>query len=321
MAGRLDMMEPHGHTHPFASLEEPIPALLASLQDFVPMRLWMVSRITGGRWTVIGAEDRSGQIKTGASFSSADPFYRYLAMSRHPCFREDASAAHDPAMPHEWAGMAIRAYIGYPLISHRKEVLATLCGIDEQRQPPFTLRQRRLVATSARTIGLLLTHSRSLHESRRFKRQLKPPAEIDQLTGLPNLLAWQNMIEKEQAVLMQHGENALVAIVEVQEPVQGDMISLPEWDKNALRDAALLKSQLRDSDTIARVGVNRYALLMRRVTEEQEQHLFEKIRRGFSEAGVAIAIGYAMLLPSGSLAEAVRMADIRMYNAKLRASA
>ena len=311
----------HAHPHPFTSLEESIAALLASLQDFVPMRLWMVSRIAGGRWTVIDAEDRGAQIKAGASFPTADPFCRYLAASRHPCFMEDASAAREPAMPHEWAGIAIRAYVGYPLISHRKETLATLCGIDEHRQAPFTLRQRRLVATSARTIGLLLTHARSLHESRRFRRQLKSPTETDQLTGLPNLLAWQNMIDKEEAALMQHGENALVAIVEVQEPAPADNLPSLEWDSYAIRDAALLKSQLRHSDTIARVGVNRYALLMRRVTEEQEQHLSGKISQGFAAAGVAVAIGCAMRLPCGSLAEAVRMADIRMYNAKLRASA
>lgn len=309
------MTESCQHTSAFASLEESVHALLASLRDFVPMRLWMVGRISGGRWTIIGAEDRRGRIAAGDGFSPNEPFCRYIATNRLPCFMEDASLAHAPPAPPGWSGAPMQAYIGYPQFSHRKEVLATLCGADEQRQAPFTLRQRRLVAAAARTIGLLLAHSGALRESRRVDGQLKLPYEIDQITGLPNLQAWRNIIEQEEAALMLNAEDALVAIAEMQEP-EG-MMSLSALNERALRDAALLRSQLRETDTVARVGVSRYALLMRQVNAEQERRLFEKIRQGFRDAGIAINLGSAMRLPCGSLAQAVRMADIRMYNEKL----
>ena len=101
------------------------------------------------------------------------------------------------------------------MISYRKKVLAILCSTDEQRQVPFTLRQRRLFAASARTIGLLLAHSTGLRESRRLNRQLKQASKIDQIIGLPNLQAWRNVIEKEEPALMLRAEDALVAIAEV----------------------------------------------------------------------------------------------------------
>jgi diguanylate cyclase (GGDEF)-like protein len=312
------IMAPHQRSKPFASLEEPVPALLASLQDFLPMRVWMVGRIMAGRWTVIGAEDRGGQIHAGANFPTTDAFCRYIAMSRHVTFVHDTRLLHTAFMPSTWAGIAIRSYVGYPLISHRKEVLATLCGIADQPQPHLTPRQQKLIATSARTIGLLLAHSNALHENRQHQRHLKPLSEIDQITGLPNQLAWQRIIEWEEGELMQRAENALVAIAEVQNTVEENVLSGPELSERALRDAALLKSQLRKSDTVARVGANRYAMLIRQVNEEQKEHLFEKIRQGFSAAGISITIGGAMRLPCGSLPQAVRMADIRMYNEKLR---
>lgn len=125
------------------------------------------------------------------------------------------------------------------MISHRKEVLAILCGADEQRQAPFTLRQRRLLTACVRTIGLLLAHSTGLRQSRRLNQQLKPASKIDQITGLPNLQAWRKIIEIEEAALMLRAEDALVAIAEVQEPQQDSILSLSESDKRALRDAAL----------------------------------------------------------------------------------
>ena len=100
------------------------------------------------------------------------------------------------------------------MISYRKEVLAILCGADEQRQVPFTLRQRRLFAASARAIGLLLAHSTDLRESRRLSRQLKQASKIDQIIGLPKLQAWRNVIEKEDPVLMLRAADALIAIAE-----------------------------------------------------------------------------------------------------------
>lgn len=312
------MTEPHQHTTPFVSLEDTVGALLATLQDFVPMRLWMVGRISGGRWTIIGAEDRTGRISAGACFSCSDAFCSYIAASRQPCFIEDTSLAHAPPAPPGWSCRPVQAYIGYPQISHRKEVLATLCGADEQRHAPFTLSQQKLVAASARTIGQLLAHSSAQRDSCAVQRPLNPFSEVDRITGLPNLQAWRNIIEQEEAALMQHAENALVAIAEVQEPDEDGMMSWSGLNERAFRDAALLRRQLRASDTVARVGVNRYALLMRRVGAEQAEQVFEKIRQGFSDAGLAITLGCAMRLPCGSLSQAVRMADIRMYNEKLR---
>lgn len=312
------MTEPPQHTTPFASLEDTVGALLASLQDFVPMRLWMVGRISAGRWTIIGARDRKGRINAGEGFSCSDAFCRYIANRQQPCFIEDTSLAQAPPAPPGWACRPVHAYISYPQISHRREVLATLCGADEERHAPFSLHQQRLVAASARTIGQLLAHSGVQSDSCGVHRQLNPFSEIDRITGLPNLQAWRNIIEKEEAELMQHAENALVAIAEVRQPREDGVMSWAHLNERAFRDAALLRRQLRASDTVARVGANRYALLMRRVSAEQAQLVFEKIMQGFSDAGLAITLGCAMRLPCGSLSQAVRMADIRMYNEKLR---
>lgn len=114
----LRIMVPHHRTRPFASLEEPIPALLGILQDFLPMHVWMVGRVISGRWTVIEAQGHGGQVTVGTTFSSTDLFCKCIALSRQVPFVHDTRMLHNGCMPSTSAGIAIRSYIGYPLISH-----------------------------------------------------------------------------------------------------------------------------------------------------------------------------------------------------------
>jgi hypothetical protein len=69
---------------------------------------------------------------------------------------------------------------------------------------------------------------------------------------------------------------------------------------------------------VARIDRNRFGLMLRGLSEEQGHGAAEKIRQTLRDSGARLALGYAMRLSSGSLTEAARIADIRMYNDKLK---
>jgi GGDEF domain-containing protein len=225
-----------------------------------------------------------------------------------PHFMPDTGRV-DSRSAFDLAGMGIGACIACPLISRRGELLGALCAIDPEPQPAFTAAQCRLATGMAKTLATLFAHSLR-HEDARYRM----PAGIDGPTGLPNLHAWQHILEEEEGALLEHGENALAAIVELEEAAS----SAGDAEVAMARHAALLKGYLRDRDIVARIGHGRFALLLRHLNEEQAQSAQEKIDEALRHCGVPAAIGCAMRLSSGSLPEAFRIADIRMYNAKLR---
>ena len=129
------------------------------------------------------------------------------------------------------------------------------------------------------------------------------------------------MLEEEETALKQEGADALAMMVELTEPENSaDGAGSVDWDNTLNRVAHALKSHVREQDGLARVGPARFALLLRGVNGQQGAHAADKIRQALSDAGIRAGIGHAMRLASGSLANAVRIADIRMYNDKLGAA-
>ena len=306
---------------PYASLQESLPALLGCLRLVVPMRLWMVGRLAGNSWTVIQADDTQNRVKAGDSFPWPDTLCIRVLEHYGCCFAEDAAANPVLAEAPVRTAIPIGAYIGYPMLSWRGELLGTICGIDPEPMPPFTPEQRQLVKTISRTINTLVAHSFKLDDRPRAQARVRPPANIDHLTGLPNQHGWQVLLEEEETALKQENADALAMMVELNEPDNGtDGAGSVDWDNTLNRVAHVLKSHVREQDGLARVGPARFALLLRGLDPQQGSQAAEKIRRALAETGIRAGLGHAMRLASGSLANAVRIADIRMYNDKLGAA-
>jgi len=305
---RLDRLRP------FLSLQESLPALLQCLRDIVPMRLWMVGRLAGNAWTVIQADDLQGRVKAGDSFPWPDTLCVRVLEHYGCCFAEDAAANPVLADAPVRTSMKIGAYIGYPMLSWRGELLGTVCAIDPERQPRFSPEQRRQVEVIARTISTLVAHSFKLDEGRRSEQGIKAPVHIDAQTGLPNPAGWQNLLDEAEMALRMEDGDALVAVVDI---ALDDGDPTLDWDTALVRHGHLLKHHVRGRDAVARTGLNRFSLLLRGVSAEQGCAAVENIRQALRESGADAALGYAMRGASGSLGEAARIADIRMFNARL----
>jgi diguanylate cyclase (GGDEF)-like protein len=305
---------------PFVSLQESLPALLACLRVVVPMRLWMVGRLAGSSWTVVQADDREGRVSAGDCFPWPDTLCVRVLEHYGCCFAEDAAA--DPVLADAPARtlMPIGAYIGYPMLSRRGELLGTICAIDPDPQTPFSAQQRQVVESISRTISTLVAYSIKLDEPRDDGHGIKAPASVDHLTGLLNLAGWQNLLDREEITMRQDDDDALVVVLDIAMP---DVITAEagsvDWDSCLMRHAHLLKSHVRGHDIVARTGLNRFSLLLRGLSAEQGRAAVDKIRQALRDSGADAAVGHAMRRASGSLAEAARIADIRMYNDRLAA--
>jgi GAF domain-containing protein len=309
---RLDSLRP------FLSLQESLPALLACLRATVPMRLWMVGRLAGNAWTVIQADDLQARVKPGDSFPWPDTLCVRVLEHYGCCFAEDTAADPILAAAPARTAMKIGAYIGYPVLSWRGELLGTVCAIDPAPQPPFSEQQRQVVEKISRTISTLVAHSFKLDESRRSEQRARTPVNLDHQTGLPNLAGWQILLEEEEMALRLDDEDAMVAVVDIAMHGGSARETAPvDWDEALMRHGHLLKTHVRGRDAVARTGLNRFSLLLRGLGAEQGRAAVDKIRQALQESGANAALGYAMRRGSGSLAEAARIADIRMYNDRL----
>jgi GGDEF domain-containing protein len=308
------------HLRPFLSLQESLPALLDCLRAIVPMRVWMVGRLSGNAWTVVQADDLQNRVKPGDSFPWPDTLCARVLEHYGCCFAEDAATNPILAAAPLRTSIRIGAYIGYPLLSWRGELLGTVCAIDPEPQPPFSAQQKNIVEKISRTISTLVAHSFKLDDIRRTEQGVKAPVHTDHQTGLPNLAGWQSILDEEEVALRMEDEDALVAVVDIAMPdlAFGEAGSL-EWETALVQHGQLLKSHVRSRDTVARTGLNRFSLLLRGVSAEQGRAAVDKVRQALRESGADAAVGHAMRRASGTLAEAARIADIRMYNDRLAA--
>ena len=305
---------------PFQSLQESLPALLACLRSIVPMRLWMVGRLASNAWTVLQADDLQNKVRPGDAFPWPDTLCVRVLEHYGCCFAEDTAA--DPILAEAPVRMSMKigAYIGYPILSWRGELLGTVCAIDPAPQPRFSPRERLMVETISRTISTLVAHSFKLDEGRRADQGAKMPVNIDHLTGLPNLAAWQNLMEEEEIALRLDDDDALVVVADIAMPdISIAEAGSADWDSALQKHGHLLKSHVRERDAVARTGLNRFSLLMRGLGEQQGCAAANKIRLALRESGADAAVGHAMRRSSGTLAAAARIADIRMYNDRLAA--
>ncbi|MBK4734020.1 GAF domain-containing protein [Noviherbaspirillum pedocola] len=296
------------NTRPFSSLGESLNILLGSLREMVPLKRWSAARHDEAGWTLLDSAAREAAVREGQN--TPELVCLRLAEDMKPRFIADAVAADDNADTAALAAAGIAACIICPLISRRGELLGAIFATDTRAQPAYSAAQRRLVVGLARTLSTLFAYSLRHEEPREARIPDNEP-----FAGLPNLHAWQSAMEDEEAALVETDEDALAIMIEVDEGPNPDFT---ETELAMAHHGALLKTYLRDQDRVARIGRNHFALLLRNLSGEQAQAMLDKIAAALRHAGATAAIGCALRRASGTLPEAFRIADIRMYNEKLR---
>lgn len=146
-------------------------------------------------------------------------------------------------------------------------------------------------------------------------------AFVDPLTGAANRRAWDRAVEAEERRRQRYGGNASVVVVDVDDlsgvnaahgHLGGDLM---------LRMVAdTLVEASRDSDTVARVGDDEFALLALGCDEDHLRVVVSRVRQALGRQGVGASLGGASRRPGVGLREAWLEAEVLMNTDRARRS-
>ncbi len=165
---------------------------------------------------------------------------------------------------------------------------------------------------------------RDITERKSYLAELEHISLHDQLTGLYNRRYFENELQR-LGVSREHPVVVVSADLDGLKLIN-DTLGHAEGDRYLQTGAELLKSVLRPSDILARVGGDEFALILPRTTKKAGEELIVRIRRRIDEynrknEGLPISISIGLVINESSeqsLEETYKKADNAMYDDKLK---
>lgn len=183
-----------------------------------------------------------------------------------------------------------------------------------------------IIDKSGQTIGSVLVFHDAT-DARELKRRLTWQTLHDPLTGLKNRQAFENQLENliSDAQQDNSNEHSLIYIDLDQFKIVNDTVGHQAGDELLKQVAIVLKQQTRDSDLLARIGGDEFALLLENCSTEDAATIAEKLRsslagyqfiwenRGFD---IGASIGITAIHAASNKAGIMSQADVACYLAK-----
>ena len=178
--------------------------------------------------------------------------------------------------------------------------------------------------------GPVLAHALRLAiERNRLHAALLDLALVDDLTGLYNRRGFLTLATRDLRLARRGNETLLVAFADLDDLKGVNDTAGHAVGDRALRDtAALLRQTFRDSDLVARIGGDEYAVLVRHAGPESADVLAERLKRQVRDFNrradrpyqLSISLGFAAHKAStlGSVAGLLDRADRALYRDKRR---
>lgn len=167
----------------------------------------------------------------------------------------------------------------------------------------------------------------------RLYEQTKNLAHMDELTGVWNRRAFFDIgkTEIKRAEGKGNQYKVTVVIIDVDSFKQiNDRLGHPGGDSILKRVSALISSNLRQQDSLARIGGDEFAIILPDTNQRDAVRVMERIRQAVEEKGsinhkttihhkVTISVGLASYPEDGNdLMELIRKADQSLYSAKTK---
>jgi len=285
----------------FITLDAAASAVLQFLQDRYGFGLWMVTRVMPDRWTVLAAIDNRFGVKAGETFESADSGLLRVVHERGPQIArrcEDLPAYIDASIPSRFD---INAYIGVPLRTDCGRFFGTLCAIDNVEHPEIDDAELPLLELLG---GLLVGYIRNeiaSNEQERQDERFRFEVLTDSLTHLPNRSAWEKAVENEKQRSRRLGDTTFISIIDLIDFKEINKHEGPEKGDELLRKTALaLRYAVRNSDFLARVRDDEFAVLGNQCDSIDPDDVSARLRSSLENVGISISVGTAVGRPSDS---------------------
>lgn len=175
----------------------------------------------------------------------------------------------------------------------------------------------------------LITMIEDVTDRREFEHKLRYMADHDPLTGLFNRRRFENEVDRQVAHSQRYGGGGAVLMLDLDHfKYTNDSLGHRAGDELIVAVAKLLRGLLRETDTLARIGGDEFALLLPQAAEEEARIVGEKLLEGLRGEAVAFgrrkrrltaSMGIALIGGSGADLTADDLlvsADLALYDAK-----
>ena len=215
--------------------------------------------------------------------------------------------------------LKIKAYIGQPLTKEDGSLFGTLCAIDPEPKSESLKEEQSLIELLGDLLSQLLqTELREIEQTRKNER-LQAEALRDPLTGLYNRRAWDQFILAEEERCQLYGHPATVFMLDLNDlKFMNDAHGHAAGDELIRQTATVLTESCRNTDIIARIGGDEFAILTVENDFESSQAHLERIIQCLNTKQISAAIGFALRDPSEGILSACLQADKNMYQDKLK---
>lgn len=159
--------------------------------------------------------------------------------------------------------------------------------------------------------------------------QARGESRTDSLTGLPNLRAFNETLEKEVARSRRHGSPLVVVYTDFDYLKSvNDLYGHPAGNEVIKRFGSVICSSLREEDSCARLHGDEFALILPATSEAKAKVIVERLAQqvrehvriadGEDTPKASASFGYAELLSEEEVADFLKRVDNNLYSWKLR---
>jgi diguanylate cyclase (GGDEF)-like protein len=217
-------------------------------------------------------------------------------------------------LPVVWAALqGRRVELGVAVVGVAVVFFLPTLLIGAPNYPAGGWRAGMLLAVLAAATGFAIM--RLLEGVSRLVHKLEALASRDELTGLPNKRAWQELFEHELATSTRLGEPLTVALLDLDSFKQyNDEHGHLAGDRLLSDAAAAWHGALRDTDVLARWGGDEFGLLLPRCTQSAGEEIAARMRASLPE--VRFSVGVVEWDGLASADELLASADAALYRSK-----
>lgn len=219
----------------------------------------------------------------------------------------------------------IQSMAAIPLRSGQKSL--GLLQLSDRQGGKFNLSEIKFLETLTSTIGIALEHRKTEKSLQEKETHLTFLSSYDSLTLLPNRALYCDRLQHVLAIAKRSGKKVALFLLDIDRfKTINDSLGHDIGDNLLCQVADRLKTQIRESDTLARFGGDEFALILEEVEEPQNvlimgqkilEHLSEALTFEGHQLYLTASIGISIYPNDGdNLETLMKYAEVAMYRAK-----
>lgn len=283
------------------------------------------------QWTKSAAGGDRGQLPRAASIC-AQAILQPEQLLEIPDALLDPRFANHPTVTGE---LALRFYVGAPLLTRDGFALGSLCVWDRQPRPVDDRLRQALRALARQVVALLELHeavadlrqqrqllSAHQQELQASVERARADAQTDALTGLANRRRFDSQLDTEIYCAERYQQALCLLLIDIDNFKSfNDQFGHPAGDRTLQQVALRLGEHARKSDLVARYGGEEFAMILPETSLDGACILAERTRQAIADAdwplrAITVSIGLASWQPGMTIADLINAADQQLYKAK-----